>query len=179
MSKVTSKSRPLPVDHEAAAQETERRESLAANDAYAAGIRRAQTTELENRQNELKGAISDLRRMRQCRGNFAAALSGYSRVYQRIVRLAETIAGVTGESIEIPEFDPPQELSTRTRTIGPPKGTAEVVTRPDGTKVTVDTAKAYKETKGKGPSGRGLPPPAIPGSAADSTWLETTGRSKK
>ena len=171
MSKV-NQSKPLPVDHEAAAMEADRRESLAANESHATRVRAAEAQELANRRGELTASFADLQRMKTSRGSLQAAYDGYVRVYRRIERLATVICGVTGESIEVPAFDPPQVLSQKTRTIGPAPSTAKVIVRDDGTTVTVDTAKAYKETKGKGPSGRGTAGIPIPGSAADHNWVQ-------
>jgi hypothetical protein len=168
------KSRPLPVDPESADRETERREALAENTTLQTNIANAHAQELANRRGELTASFSDLQRMKSSTGNLQAAYEGYCRVYRRIERLATVIAGITGESIEVPEFDPPQVLSTKTRMIGPPASTAEVVTRPDGTKVTVDKAGAYRETKGMGKSGRGGPGIPIPGSALD--WPREGGK---
>ena len=166
MSKV-NQSKPLPVDHEAAAQEAGRREPLAANESHTTRVRAAEAQELANRRGELTASFSDLQRMKSSQGNLQAAYDGYVRVYRRIERLATVICGVTGETIEIPAFDPPQVLSQKTRTIGPAPSTAEVITRPDGSKVTIDPATAYRETKGMGKSGKGGPGIPIPGSALD------------
>jgi hypothetical protein len=168
--RATHKSRPLPVDPHAEAQETERREALAANAPHTERVRQAEAQELANRRGELTASFADLQRMKSSQGNLAAARAGYDRVYQRIERLATLIAGLTGESIEVPDYDPLAVLSTKTRVIGPPPSTAEVITRPDGSKVTVDTAKAYRESKGMGKSGKGGPGIPIQGSAAD--WVQ-------
>jgi hypothetical protein len=173
MSRVTSKSRPLPTDEISAAQEVERRESLAANESHTARVKAAEALELSNRRGELTASFSDLQRMKTSTGNLRAAHDGYNRVYARIERLARVIAGVTGESLEVPEFDPPQILSTRTRVIGPPVSTAEVIVRDDCTQVTVDTATAYRERGSKGAIS-----PAIPGSAADRNWPHSQERGK-
>jgi len=171
MSKV-NKSKSIPVDHEAAAQEAERRETLAANESHATRVRAAEAGELSNRRGELTASFADLQRMKSGRGNLAALRAGYDRCYKRIERLASTVAGITGERIEIPEYDPPQVLSTKTRFIGPPPSTAKVIVRDDGTTATIDPATTYKERGGKGPSGRGTAGIPIPGSAADHNWVQ-------
>jgi hypothetical protein len=140
-------------------------------------------------------------------GNFAANRAGYLRVNRKIESLGQLLADETGETFSAPPFNPPgesqvsnDELAARIdrlaqvlaeltgknvlapsepRSFRPRnKSTAELVTRPDGSKVTVDMAGAYTERAGKGPSGRGTAGIPIPGSAADHDWLSLDGAAK-
>jgi hypothetical protein len=167
-----AKAKPIPVDTVLEEREADRRADLAGNQAYQRGLAAAQRTELANRRAELKTAFADLHRMKTARGSVEASRAGYDRVYARIERLAQVIAGVTGESVEIPAYDPPAVLAAATRRIGPKPATGAVVTRPDGTTATIDPSTAYVERGGRGPSGRGVPGPAVPGSAADHEWAD-------
>ena len=169
MSEVQTK-RKIKVDPEAASQEAERRESLATNESHTVRIRAAEAQELSNRRGELTASFSDLQRMKSSQGNLQAAYDGYRRVYSRIERLASVICGLTGESIDVPDYDPPLVLSVKTRRIGPPASTAEIVVRDDATTATIDPTTAYRESLGMGKSGKGGPGIPIPGSALD--WVQ-------
>lgn len=179
MSTVYQQKRPLPPDPEAAAKEAERIEILATNTSHQARVTAAQAQELANRQRELESEFANLQRMKTARGSMQAAYDGYCRVYQRIERLAGVLAAEYEREISIPVFDPPPlPGALNTRSVGVPKSPVELVTRPDGTKATVDTSQAYRETRGVGPSGKGIPR-VIPGSAADHDWVDTAGVKKK
>ena len=177
MSTMYKQSRPLPVDPEAEAKEAERQQAIVGNSTLQRNMLAAQRQEIENRKNELHGAIADLRRMKlaAARSNFHAALNGYMRSYERIQRLAQTIANVTGQTVEIPKYDPPSESGgAGMAQVKPARLGSQIVTRPDGSTATVIPSESYRETGGKGKSGKGLPTAApVPGSAQaneDGLW---------
>lgn len=168
-----SRLKPMAHDSELAAREVDRRAALAQNETYQRGISEAKKTNLDNLRIQLNNAFGDLQRMARVPGSVAAARAGYLRSYANIERLAGVIASETGESIEVPDFDPPEVLSMKTRTIGPAPKTGEVVTRPDGTKATIIPSECYVE---RGPK-NGVHAVPILGTATDDGWL-TRGLAK-
>lgn len=121
----------------------------------------AREQEFKNRRAEYDSEISNLERMRTSRGSLQARYDGYVRVYNRLERLAKTLVNefnVTG--LEIPVFDPPALTgSVKMRRVEP----------------TASADASYRETAGRGPSGKGLPTAApVPGSAADGNWMSNT-----
>jgi hypothetical protein len=126
----------------------------------------ARRQEFENRKRELAGDIAGLQRMkdRAARGYSGAAKAGYDRIYQRLLRLGQVLADEFGETVVIPDYDPPLDsLPSKVHTITP-RSVAERAT--DG---------RYRETKGLGPSGKGGPAPGFPGTDADQAWLNVQG----
>ncbi len=121
------------------------------------GMSTARAQELSNRQGELAQAIEDLTTKSKRGGNAQARHDAYCRTYARVERLAKAVASMTGKPVSIPAYDPP-----------PPPGAGRVVT----IEPAAFDAGTYRETGGKGPSGKGLPTAApVPGSGQDGNWM--------
>ncbi len=138
----------------------------AGNSTLQAGIAAARKQELENRRRQLDADIVGLRRMadRAARGYVQASRNGYDRIYERVTHLAQVLADEFGQSIDIPAYDPPTDgRSGKTLTVVPRSAAAR---EHDG---------AYRETGGRGPSGQAGPEPGIPGTDANTAWLNFQG----
>lgn len=142
-------------DPELARLEQERRADLAANPAYARGIEQAQQQFKENTRLELEAELANLRRVSPDRDRCQATRDGYERCYKRLESTARRYAGLIGAPVQIPKYLP--KPSTRDEFVNVGPAPAEVAT--------------YRETRGLGPSGRGIPP-AIPGTASDHGWAD-------
>jgi hypothetical protein len=160
------KTRPIPVDPEAEAQELERRAELNGNDAYQRGMAHAQAQERANAQNALNQGLADLQRVSLNRDTTQAGRDSYNRCWNRVEKAAQRVASITDGAIvdgnvteaavTIPAWlPPPTPTKEQTVTVRAP--------RTDG---------AYRETKGMGPSGKGLPLRG-PGSNTDPDWMNT------
>lgn len=156
---------PFQADPELEAAEARRREELAANGAYRRGVALAEAQERMNAQSALETALADLKRCALKRDTTQAARDAYDRCHGRVVKAAERVAsvlvgsiGAGGKVITDPEIiipawiPPPVPTATQTVAIGAPRGST-----------------AYRETKGRGPSG-GLPLRG-PGSNTDPDWM--------
>lgn len=165
MSRSTYKSKPVPVDPEAAAQEHSRREELKDNNAYQRGVLQAQAQERMNAQHALNQGLTDLARVSLNRDTTVAGRDFYNRCHIRVTKAAERVAsimeGAIGDdgkviegAVSIPAWLPPP-TPTKEQTI--------VVRAPrvDGT---------YRESKGLSPDGSGLPLKG-PGSQIDPDWV--------
>ncbi len=133
------------------------------------GIAAARKQEFENRKLQLDSDIIGLRRMtdRAARGYVKASRDAYCRIYERVERLAQIMADEFGHGVDIPAFDPPTDgRSGNTRTVEPRSVAARV------------QDSFYRETGGKGPSGRAGPEPGVPGSDANTAWLNFQGGAK-
>ena len=142
------------------------RELQANNPTLQTNMTAARKQEFENRKRELEGEIRNLRRMkdRAERGYVEAAKAGYERTYQRLTRLAQILADEFGQAVSVPSYDPPVDAMPKNVTTIQPRG-AEARAA-DGT---------YRETRGMGPSGKGGPLPAFPGTDAGNAWLNVQG----
>lgn len=126
----------------------------AANAAYARGVAQATEQFAANTRGQLETALGDLRRVTPDRDRCQAARDSYERTYDRVRDAAQRVAGIDGKPVSIPKFLPPPQRSEEYVTVGPaPFGHGH-----------------YRETKGLGPSGKGVPP-VIPGSGADHDWI--------
>jgi len=160
MSQATYKSKPLPVDPGAEAQEAERRESLNVNAPYQRGVVHAESLEKSNRRGELAQNLADLKRVTLKRDTTQPARDAYDRKWRAVYAMAERFATAFGETVSMPAYlPPPQATAESTVAIEPGKPA-------DG---------SYRETKGMGPSGKGGPLPGFPGSDADAAWLSVQG----
>ena len=167
----SEKTKPIPHDEVAAAQEADRRESLKLSDPVQRGIKLAQQQALSNARGELSQRLADLQKCTLKRDFSTAGRDAYNRCHAGMVKAAERLAEITGERFTVPAWlAPPTAAEQPTVVIGAPKSTATLVVRDDGTQVAVDTAHAYKETKGHGPSGKGLSLRG-PGSNVDPDWV--------
>ncbi len=127
----------------------------------------AKNQERRNRLAEIESEIANVARMKSYdgRGSKRAVRDGYDRAYARLERRATDFATAFGESVTIPEYDPPPLPDEGgSRTIAP--GVA-----PTG---------RYQETQGM-KSGHGKPRPSgaiegsmvlTAGSQADTAWAE-------
>lgn len=134
------------------AAEANRREALASNTAHQHGVQAALNQFKENCQREFDDNIAALRKTALSRDVNRPGREAYDRCYKRLEGVAARLAEILDHPVQIPEWLPPVGHSERMVSIGAPR-----------------TVSTYHETKGMGPSGKGLPPPPIPGSAAD--WV--------
>jgi hypothetical protein len=172
------KNQRVPVDPEAQAKEAERQAAITGNPTVRANIAAARRQYAENQVLRFQGALSDLRRQKLAasRGNFQAAANGYDRVFRLIQSLADDIERSTGERPATPVYSPPVDELEFVMEKKP--STGKVVTRPDGSQTTINPETSYRETGGRGPSGKGVSIP-VPGSAADNGWMETQMKAAK
>jgi hypothetical protein len=151
------------VDDEGAAAEQIRRDELAGSDAYQRGVQHALRQELANVRGELATRLGDLAKCTVNRDFSQAGRDAYSRCWNNCLKAAQRLKSIVeNEDVSIPDYiPPPSPTEQKMLSVGVP--------RPDG---------SYRETLGLGKSGKGLPPPAAFGSAADSDWMETGGGGK-
>ena len=120
--------------------------------------RQAADTNFLNCQNVFKDALAAVRVCEPKRDTSQNQRLRYELNWQKLRSAAENytpLANARGIKVMVPTYFPPPATAEQWH---------EYVPAP------VSDGK-YRETGGLGPSGKGIPP-AIPGSAADSNWLE-------
>jgi hypothetical protein len=168
--KVEKRKSPLPVDHLAVAAEQDRREELSRSEPYRRGILAAEMQERRNAEHALSCELANLKRASLGRDVSAPGRDLYDRCHLRVTRAAERVASIIDGGL-----DANGEVITGEVLIpawlAPPTPTQEETVVVRASRV----AGTYRETRGMGPSGKGIPP-VIPGSAAD--WTDITGSKK-
>jgi hypothetical protein len=139
-----------------AMSEAVRTAELRGSNPYQRGIARAQAQELVNVRGAFLQGLADLKRVTGNRDKNVPGRDAYDRCYQRVTKAGERLALIApeGEVIRMPVWLPPPEL-TEADTVVVGKPAFDVGT--------------YKESKGHGPSGKGLPLKG-PGSNVDPDW---------
>ncbi len=152
MTQVVSKAQGF-ADPELDRQAQAHREAVASNPQYARGILEAQENFKANAVRTFNDELANLRRVSVDRDRCQATRDSYERTYARVRSAAERIAAITGTEQRIPAFLPRPTTNVEYVTVGVPG--ADV--------------GHYNETRGMGPSGKGLPAVGVPGSGDD--WL--------
>lgn len=147
--------KPVPHDPALEASERHRREELARSQPYQAGVAAALAQALSNQKELVQTRFGDVRRTQIKRDLNKQSRASYERTYGNMLREVERLAGMTGKPVSgVPAYYPPVDDTEHTVTVNPPA---------------VDLGK-YTDTKGMGPSGKGLPVNG-PGSNTDPDWV--------
>ena len=156
MSRV-EKAKVRPIDSADVAKETQRVEELRGNSAYQRGVSAALSQELVNVRGLFAQGLADLKKVTVKRDVNIPSRESYDRCYQRVTKVAERLATIVpeGEQVRMPVWIPPPEVTAQDTV---------VVGRP------AYDIGAYRESKGLGASGKGLPLKG-PGSNVDPDWI--------
>lgn len=121
----------------------------------------ARAVKQNNDQLGLTDLLANLARFQARCNETHAWRAAYERSYERLQKAAGDIKRDTGKDVYIPRYIPGTDA-------------LELV----AVEASPNTDMSYRETGGKGPSGKGLPVPAVYGSASDTTWLEINKNGK-
>jgi hypothetical protein len=144
-------------DSSDAAKEQRRREELAASAPHQRGVQQALAQELTNVRGAFAAGLADLKRATLKRDGTVPGRDAYDRCHLRVTKAAERLAAITGQGVSMPAWiPPPAATEADTVTVAPPAA----------------DLGAYRETKGMGASGAGLPLTG-PGSNTDPDWTTT------
>jgi hypothetical protein len=105
--------------------------------------------------------VTDVRKAALRRDTNQQSRDAYDRCWKKCLKCGERLKSIVeNEDVSMPDWlAPPAPGEEKTLSIGVPK-----------------ISESYRECAGKSPDGTGLPPPPIPGSAADHSWLERGGK---
>jgi len=151
------KAKPIPADPASVAREADRVAELAASAPYRRGIAQALANELQNVRGVFASALSDLRRATLNRDASVNGRDAYDRSHGKAIKAGARLKSIvpTDEKVLVPAWlPPPGQREQEMVEIGAPA---------------VDLG-GYRESKGNGPSGKGLPIIG-PGSNVDPNWL--------
>ena len=140
----------IDYDNEAALAERNRQDELSRNTQYQRANQAAMAQELDNARRALAGAISTLKAATTDRDLREACRFRYDTAHNRAQAAARRVVSITGKPEPIPAWlAPPTEIES-----------VEMVE-------VVSLDEKYRETKGLGPTGKGMPARGVPGSASD------------
>lgn len=144
---------------------TVERETTMPTDSVAVGMAAARKQAGENIAALLYSAISSVNKAAAQRDVSQPRRFLYERAYETLRKEAHQYFRHFGTEPECPAYLPPPSVSTGYVRMGredpePPR------------------ERGYVETRGKGPSGKGVPPPGVPGTLAEEAWLNAQGNVK-